>query len=492
VSAGTRLRLAAVAAFAAVGAGACQAASSGGVAAPRSPARRVECADLAGAKAQCYMLPVPENRAAPGRTIDLHVVVLPAVGTPRLPDPIVYLAGGPGQAASSLASDYMPLVRALGGNRDLVFADQRGTGRSHALLCRFYGPPDRPDSYFTEFLPLDKVRECREALSRDADLRHYTTAASVDDLEAIRVALNYPQINVVGGSYGTRLALEYVRRYEKNVRSVVLESPVTPAVHAPEAFGRLAAAALDALIEECEAAAPCAQAFPALRSEAAAVFDRLRRGPVTAMAAHPSKGRPARVTLTRNHVAEAIRYLMYSSRGAATVPFVLHRAHAGDYDPIANFLIRWRARGTFDGLYLSITCAEDVPFVAADAADRDEPTYLGGYRVREQRAACAEWPHAEPAPQPPPPVESAVPTLIVSGTLDPVTPPENGDAIARTMKNSLHVRVPFGGHSPNGLTGLECVDHLVRAAIERGRVDGLDTGCVARVARPGFQLSDTR
>ena len=459
---------------------------------PASGAKRVECRDVQATGAQCYLLAVPENRAAPGRTIGLHIVVLPATGTPRLKDPVVYLAGGPGQAASSLASDFLPLVRALRANRDLVFADQRGTGRSHPLLCRFYGPPERPVSYFTEFLPIDKVRECRDRLARDADLGQYTTAASVEDLEAIRVALDYPQLNVIGGSYGTRLALEYVRRYEKHVRSIVLESPVTPAMHAPESFGRLAAAALDALIEECAGSAACGRAFPALRSEAAAVFERLRQGPVTATAAHPSSGRSAPVTLTRNHVGEAIRYLMYSSRGASTVPFVLHRAHAGDFDPIANFLIRWRARGTFDGLYLSITCAEDVPFVAPDAADRDEPTYLGGYRVREQRAACAEWPRAEPAPQPLPPVTSAVSTLLVSGTLDPVTPPENGDEIARTLSNSVHVRVPFGGHSPTGLSGLECVDDLVRAAIERGRVAGLDTSCVARVSRPGFQLAEPR
>jgi pimeloyl-ACP methyl ester carboxylesterase len=485
------LRTAALA-LAALGVGACQTASTGEAPVPRAAATRIPCEDIRARAAECYSLPVPENRAAPGRTIGLHVVVLRATGTPRLQDPIVYLAGGPGQAASPLASDLLPLVRTLGGNRDLVFADQRGTGRSHPLLCRFYGPPERAESYFTEFLPLDKVRECRDTLARDADLAQYTTPASVEDLEAIRVALGYPQLNLVGGSYGTRLALEYVRRYEKNVRSVVLESPVTPAVHAPESFGRLAAAALDALIDECAASTACDRAFPALRSEAAAVFDRMRRGPVIATAAHPSNGTPAKVTLTRNHVAEAIRYLMYSSRGAATVPFVLHRAYAGDYDPIANFLIRWRARGTFDGLYLSITCAEDVPFVAADAAERDEPTYLGGYRVREQRAACAEWPHAEPARQPPPPVASAVPVLIVSGTLDPVTPPENGDEIGKTMKNSLHMRVPLGGHSPNGLAGLECVDDLVRAAIERGGVDGLDTSCVARVRRPGFQLAETR
>jgi pimeloyl-ACP methyl ester carboxylesterase len=436
----------------------------------------------------CYSLPVPENRAAPGGTITLRIAVLPATGTPRQPDPVVYLAGGPGQAATSIMDD-SPEAHLLRMHRDLVFVDQRGTGGSHPLTCSFYGPPEEPASYFTEFLPLDKVRACRDALGRDADLSQYTTAAAVEDLEAVRKALGYPRVNLIGTSYGTRLAMEYVRHYEANVRAVVLESPVTPAVHAPEAFGRFAAAALDGIIAECETTPACSNAFPALRAEAAAVFERLRQGPVTAMAAHPSApGRPAPVTLTRNHVAEAIRYMTYSSRGAAAVPLFVHRAFAGDFSPVADFLIRWRSDGTFDGLYLSITCAEDVPFLAADAAERDDSTYLGGYRVREQRAACAEWPRGTRSPSQFEPVKGQVPVLMFSGLLDPVTPAANGEELARTLPNALHVRIPSGGHSPAGLTGLDCLGDLQRTFIERGHARNLDTSCVARIARPGFRL----
>jgi pimeloyl-ACP methyl ester carboxylesterase len=272
------------------------------------------------------------------------------------------------------------------------------------------------------------------------------------------------------------------------VRSVVLESPVTPATHAPEAFGRIANSALDALIRECAETPHCARAFPQLRVEANEVFARLRERPVVATVAHPAGGRPAAITLTRNHVAEVIRYMMYSSRGASSVPWAIHRASEGDFTPIAEFLIRWRANGSFDGLYLSITCAEDVPFVAADAAARDEPTYLGSYRVREQRAACAEWPHGKPSPSQFEPVSSAVPVLIFSGTLDPVTPSSNGDIVAKTLPNSLHLRIPSGGHSPAGLTGLGCLGSLERTFIEQGRVTGLDSKCVGEITRPGFRV----
>jgi pimeloyl-ACP methyl ester carboxylesterase len=485
-------------------------------AAEGSGALRTErCVGVADATARCHGLSVYENQTTRrGRTISLRIVVLPATGQDKASDALVYLAGGPGQAATELIGDAFSDSGGVRQHRDVIYADQRGTGGSHPLLCQFYGPPDNPQTYFDAFLPIEKVRACRESLERDADLAQYTTSASVEDLEEIRNALGYEQLTLVGGSYGTRLAMEYVRRYESRVRAVVLDGPVTPAMHAPERFGQLAARALDGLLDECLADAECARAFPAIRQETRQVFDRLRQGPVTAFVAHPSFSdrsressdrsressdrsressdrsretqRPAEVTLTRDHVAEAIRYMTYSSAGASRVPQYLHRAFSGDYSPIAGFLIRWRAKGTFDGLYLSITCAEDVPLVAPDAAELDDPTYLGGYRVRQQRAACAVWPRGTRPDASTRPVKTTVPILLTSGTLDPVTPPENGDTIARTLSHSLHVRVPSAGHSPFGLTGLECLDGLKRAFIERGRSDGLDTSCVSRIARPGF------
>jgi pimeloyl-ACP methyl ester carboxylesterase len=451
------------------------------------------CVGIPVPGARCHRLTVYENQTARhGRTIALRMVVLPATrpkGEPRSDDAVVYLAGGPGQAATEFLGDSLITAMAADGaraRRDIVLADQRGTGGSSPLLCRFYGPPEQPQTYFDAFLPIEKVRACRAAHERTSDLSQYTTAASVEDLEAIRVALKYSQLTLVGGSYGTRLAMEYVRRYGSSVRAVVLESPVTPSNHAPERFGQLAQHALDALLDECLGTPECAGAFPAIREEARQVFDRLRHGPVKAIAAHPVAGRPAEVTLTRDHVGEAVRYLMYSSHGASRVPLYLHEAFTGNFSPFADFLIRYRATGTFDGLYLSITCAEDVPLVAPDAAERDDPTFLGGYRVRQQRAACAAWPRGSRSESSLLPVASAVPVLMTSGDLDPVTPPVNAETLARTLPASLHVRVPAGGHSPAGLTGLDCLDTLKRSFIERGRTDGLDTSCVTQIARPGF------
>jgi pimeloyl-ACP methyl ester carboxylesterase len=452
------------------------------------PAGVGACADVRIPGAGCTMVAVRENRAAPdGRRIQLRVVTLPARARDRAPDPLFVLAGGPGQAATDLAGTPFyahPAIR----RRDVVFVDQRGTGGSNGLLCRFYGPDAQ--AYFDRFLPLDRVRACRDALTSRADLAQYTTAASVDDLEEVRIALGYDRINLMGGSYGTRLALEYLRRHERRVRAVVLEGAVPPGMHVPERFGALAQRALDRLLDECARDAACTGRFGDARANARAVFAGLRAGPVRTAVTLPDGKTDATVTFTRDHAGEAIRYLSYTARGAQRIPFVLAEAAAGNFRPIAQFLLDWRSAGTFEALYLSITCAEDVPFVAPSAAEQDDSTYLGGYRVREGRAACAEWPRGAVPEWHGQPVRSVVPALIVSGDLDPVTPPEAGDAVASMLVNSLHLRVPFGGHSPHGLEGLECLDGIIRTFLERGTAAGLDTACVAReIRRPGFAES---
>ena len=445
----------------------------------------VTCEGEVPAGARCATLWVYENRTTgSGRTIPLWITIVPPAGSSPAADPVFFLAGGPGQAASVLAR--MAMRTGVHQTRTIVLADQRGTGRSNGFECRFYGPPDDPASYFTEFLPPEKVRVCRDTLASYADLTQYTTAASVEDLEDIRTALRYDTINLHGGSYGTRLAMEYVRKYERRVRAVVLDGPVPPSVPMPENFGKVAQESLDGLLDECARSAACIATLPNIRQEAQSVFDRLKREPVTVTIAHPDSGRSAAVRLTRDHVGEAIRYMMYASRSAGDVPLFLHEAARGNFVPIATFLIRHRQSGTFEGLYLSITCAEDVPFVAVDAEARDEPTYLGGYRVREQRAACQDWPRGAAPAWRGQPVSASVPVLILSGMLDPVTPPAFGDVLARTLTNSRHVSVPYGGHSRYGLVGLECLDATMTRFIERADFQELDTPCLANIARPPF------
>ena len=486
-----RIAAAAVLTIGAPGTGAC---GFGSAAAPRHADAGTLVDDRCDATvpdpARCARLFVFENRnTRAGRIIPLRLVVLRATGSEPSPDPVFFLAGGPGQAATHLIRGYARAFAGLRNARDLVFVDQRGTGGSNALSCNFYGPPDDPQSYFDQFLPPAKVRACRERLEQTADLTQYTTTNSVEDLEEIRAALGYEHVNLVGGSYGTRLAMEYVRRYEARVRSVILDGAVSTASHVPEDFGQRAQHALDLLMDECDALEECRTAFPALRRKSAAIFERLEQGPARATVAHRASGRAAQVTLTRENVAEAIRYMTYSAGEAARVPLYLEKAYNGDYSPIAMFLLDWRADGTFDGLYLSITCTEDVPFVADDAEQRDETTYLGAYRIREQRAACQEWRRGEVPGWLRQPVSAKVPVLLISGQLDPVTAPAEAAEMARTLPAARHITIPFGAHSHGGLAGMGCVTALRDQFITRGSADALDTSCLSQITRSGFTIT---
>lgn len=448
---------------------------------------RESCSNVDVPDAQCATLTVYENRGArSGRTIPLRVVVLPANEQPRAADAITFLAGGPGQAATPMASQGFVVNHPLRTHKDIVLVDQRGTGQSHDLRCQFYGPSSNVQDYFGPFIPPDKARACAGELSRDADLTQYTTSNAVEDLEDVRAALGYEQLDLIGVSYGTRLAMEYVRAHEPRVRTVLLYGAVPSSEPMPQAFGAMAQRALDGVLAECASTPACRDAFPLIDREARVVFERLKSGPVRT--ATTLDERPVTLTLSRDNVAESIRYMTYSSGQAARVPLVLHRAAQGDFSAIAQDMWQRRKDGTFDGLYLAITCAEDVPFVAATAAEDDDATYLGGYRVRQQRAGCEAWPRGAAPTWRNTPVVASVPVLFVSGGLDPVTPPSFAQEIRRTLPNSAQVLVRSGGHALGGLSNPECLDQIEREFIERGTLAGLDTNCAATMTRPGFVL----
>jgi pimeloyl-ACP methyl ester carboxylesterase len=441
------------------------------------------CSGISIPGARCSTLTVFENRATrSGRTIPLRIVVLPARQRDRAPDAVFFLAGGPGEAATRTAAAPFMANHPLREHRDFVFVDQRGTGGSHGLMCQFYGPPSDVQSYFGDFMPLDRVGACRDELSRDADLAQYTTSNSVEDLDDVRAGLGYEQIDLIGVSYGTRLAMEYVRAHEAHTRAVMLYGAVPPSEAMPEHFGRMAQNALDGVLAECAATPACHEAFPRIQEEARAVFDRLEQGPITTTL----DGHAGSVTLTRDMVAEDIRYMTYTTGQASSVPLYLHRAAQGDFTSIAADAWRRRQDGTFDGLYLAITCTEDVQLLSPHAEADDEDTYLGSYRIRQQRAACDKWGRGIAPAWHGKAVAANVPVVFVNGGLDPVTPPAFASEIRRTLPNSTQVLARSGGHGLAGLSHMECVVQIARAFIERGTVAGLDTSCAAQMARPGF------
>jgi pimeloyl-ACP methyl ester carboxylesterase len=226
-------------------------------------------------EALCGTYEVFENRAArSGRKIPLQIVVVPATGPARLADPIVYFAGGPGEASIPQGLAVTGQLSSVASKRDVLLVDLRGTGRSGGLFCTEL-QNDLQSSlqgFLDDFLPADKMHACRDRLKKEADLSWYTTDAAVDDVEEVRTALGYGPLNLIGISYGTRAVLTYLRRHPKSVRTAMLEGVLTPEERYPLGMARATQEALDGLIAECEGDAACRGAFPKLRQDLDAVL----------------------------------------------------------------------------------------------------------------------------------------------------------------------------------------------------------------------------
>jgi len=462
---------------------------------PNKPSLQLSPCDVQGiqGKAKCGELEVFENRATgKGRKIKIRVLVAPTTGNSPLPDPLFYIPGGPGQSAVEDAAGVAGQLATIRQRRDLVFVDQRGTGGSNPLNCTLFDSKD-PQSYFGYFFPLNDVRKCREELEKVADLKLYTTPIAMDDLDDVRQALGYERINVLGGSYGTRASLVYLRQHGDHVRTITLHGVVPTDDFMPFDFARRNERALDGVIAECAADEACHKAFPNLSEDKKTVLARLLQGPIEVQVKLNDTGdQTAKVKLPRDLAAEAVRYMLYSTAGASQVPLFLHQAAAGNYVPLAEAALSFRhdlvSTGS-NGMYLSITCAEDLPWTEAkDASRLAEGTLLGDYRYRQQHEACTLWPRGTVPEDYSKPVRSGAPVLILTGEWDPVTPPSNGDEAARYLPNSKHVIVPHGGHGFYGVDGLDCIDGLINQFIGTANAKDLDTSCIARVKRRGFVL----
>lgn len=432
--------------------------------------------------ARCGIVTVPEDRdAAKGGTIGIHVAMLPANTLSPRPDPLVILAGGPGQAASELAT-FAARLNAIRRTRDIVLVDQRGSGRSSPLRCEAYAEESLGKARL-ETDPLPRARACAaELAAAGVDASRYTTAAFVADLEDVRAALGAPRWNLWGGSYGTRVALEYLRRHPDRVRTLTLDGVAPPDMKISLDVWTTRERALDALFERCKASPACANALP----DGAATLDAIgrelaARGATTAYT-DPATGAIERVPATLDTVIGLLQPLLYSPEATALIPALLERARAGDITPLVA------SSGAITGdladqlnvaLHYSVTCAEDVPRV--DAAERER--VLAGRRsarlARQALAICDGWPRGSAPPDATSAVHGAVPVLILSGGLDPVTPPANGEAVAKSLTNHRHLVAPGYGHivSPHA-----CAPRVLAAFVDDAGFANLPSDCVKQLA----------
>lgn len=425
-------------------------------------------------EARCFELEVPEDPdRAEGRRLKLRVAVVPATGVRPLTDPIFVLAGGPGQAASDVAAITFNLFVGLDARRDVVFVDQRGTGQSSPLLCPEQRAGKRPiRESVDEAANEARLERCRERFSdAGVDLAQYATWIAVKDLEAVRVALGAPVINLWGGSYGTRVALEYARQFPDAVRAMVLDG-VAPALRPlPVELAFDTDLALEHLLRRADAGALEAGLAAVLAPDAGAV--RIE---------DPYFGDTQELTLSNTQRLGLVRGPLYAPMLASVLPEAVTQAtRTGDWSALAAMSAGMGDGALAMGMHFSVICAEDVPRITDADRQRVSSTRAGTAFIDHYDKACRRWP-VRPVPEAffAAPTHHA-PTLVLSGGADPATPPRHGEAIARTLPNALHLVAPDVGH---GVSLVGCAPSLIQTFFASGRTTGLDGGCLGAIPSP--------
>jgi pimeloyl-ACP methyl ester carboxylesterase len=440
---------------------------------------------IANVEARCGWFERPENPADPDSTpIRLRVAVVPSLSPDPAPDAFTVINGGPGGSSLNMFADMSRVFTSILRDRDIIVLDQRGTGASNPLDC-----PEL-ESMDLDFA-IDRVRaatrKCLESLQGDP--RFYTTSVAVADLEALRAELGYPQLNVYGVSYGTRVAQHYARRHPQSVRTLIIDGVAPPEIPLGPNAALNAQRTLDRLFARCAEDVNCSQAFPSLDQHLAKLRARLETDPVPLLIAHPISGKPEEIALDYTHLVLALRMLSYAPETASLLPLIIEEAEVNEnYVPLASNALRIQTElsGAIRfGMHNSVVCAEDIPFVEVDT-EALEATYIGPDQVLALETICELWPRGPVDDDLREPLNVDVPTLILSGEEDPITPPSYGDLADRSLPDSLHVVGAGQGH---GVLSRGCIPRLMGEFVDSGDLGELDVSCVNRLTHQPFFLN---
>ncbi len=361
-----------------------------------TPCRLTHPSQLVSVQAQCGHFAVPENPELPaGRQIELFVARIPAINARSRPDPMFLLAGGPGLAASTFYTGVAPIFERIRRDRDIVLVDQRGTGGSNALNCPEDSDPDAPNS---PAVVSQAARACLAMLATHATVADYTTSIAVRDLDAVRAALGYQSINLYGGSYGTRVAQHYLRRYPQHVRAVILDGVVPPQMTLGASLALDAQSALQRLFARCTGDAACRTRFGDPDRTFDALLMRLKTKAVPVELPDPFTGLHRKLSFDAGDLGTVVRLSSYSTEQSALLPLVLDEAQTHtNFIPLASLLLQ--VTHSLDnliavGMHNSVVCSEDVPAYGIRPEDRAQlaQTYMGTGPLEAFESVCAVWP----------------------------------------------------------------------------------------------------
>jgi pimeloyl-ACP methyl ester carboxylesterase len=436
---------------------------------PGSPSMKARCGTI--------LRPLDPTGAVPGE-IELRVAVVPALNLAPRADPVVPIAGGPGQGSVQFYAAYSSAFEEIRRNRDILLVDQRGTGESSRMDCPV--DDDLAEGRYSIDLTIEYTAACLEQLPFDP--RFFTTSVAVTDLEAVREALGYPSLNLYGISYGTRVAQHFARRYPGSTRTVVLDGVVPPQISLGPEIATESQIAINTILARCSADASCNERFPKIQETLARLITALKESPVAINVPHPRTGRPEETAFGHTQLAAAIRLLAYHPSSIALLPLLIHEAGNGNFVPLASHY-----KMTMDamtdtlslGMHNAIMCAEDVPFYDKTRIDYEsiEASYMGVLQLDALEAICSVWPEGPIDPQFKEPLSTELPVLLLSGDADPITPPRYADMAAVDLANARHL---IGRHQGHGQIVVGCTHRVVARFIEAADAQGLDAECLQR------------
>ena len=413
-------------------------------------------------------------------TIELRVAVVPALNLQPENDPIVPIAGGPGQGSidfySAMEGAFEPLRR----NRDILLVDQRGTGGSSRMDC----PIDDDTLLFESDVTLEDtvefINECLGELPHDP--RYFTTSVAVTDLEAVRKALGYSALNLYGISYGTRVAQHFARRYPDSTRTVVIDGVVPPQVALGPEIATESQKAVDNILARCAEDDACSEHFPDIEATFARIVAELRDESVEVLVPHPNTGRFETITIGAGQFAGAVRLLAYSPTTIALLPLFIHEAGEGNWAPIAaQFMMTalQMSDAIAMGMHNAIMCTEDIPFLDKATIDYDgiDASYMGSFQMETLEAICTSWPSGPIDPEFKVPVATDLPFLLLSGDADPITPPRYAELAAVDLSNAAHL---IGKHQGHGQISVGCTSRVIADFVETADPGAIDTDCMER------------
>lgn len=432
-----------------------------------------------GIKARCGTFLRPLNPEVPqSAQLQLRVAVVPALDLNPEPDPLVPLAGGPGGGAIQFYAGYFTAFEPVRRNRDILLLDQRGTGGSERMDCP--SDDDIVEGQYSEELTLEFTRSCLEQLPHDP--RYFTTSVAVADLEALRQELGYPSLNLLGTSYGSRVAQHFARRFPDSTRTIILDGVAPPQVPLGPEIASEAQRALDEILDRCLNDPPCNERFPEIDLDFESVRTLLDEAPVQVELSDPITGKRETLLFGRNELAAALRLLAYQPRSMAIIPLLIHEAAHENFVPLAaqfQLTVSNLADALALGMHNTVVCTEDLPFVDRDAIDFAAlaETYIGALQFEALETICSAWPRGPIDPGFAEPLATNIPVLLLSGEADPITPPRYADLAAVELGNARHI---IGERQGHGQLGAGCMPKIIAEFVSTADPDAPDIGCLEK------------